>query len=184
MENKIKYNPVQTTPFELRIKLKSHFWKLINSTVFRWFPNQIKKPRVVLLTLFGAKLANTVNVSRTAVIDHPWNLTMGHLSSLGDNSWTYCLDTITIGDKCCIGKDVYLLTSSHDVHDLSFKQTFRPIIINDGCWVATGAYIMPGVTLGSYTIVGAKSLVVKDTAPYSIVGGNPAKVLKKRDFKI
>ena len=107
-----EFNPVQTTPFTLDIKILAHIWILINKTIFRIFPNQIKKPRIILLRLFGAQLASTVNISRTSTIEHPWNLEMGHLSSLGENSWIYCLDKITIGEKCCIGKDAYLITGS------------------------------------------------------------------------
>ena len=99
MKNSFVYNPVQTTPFSFKEKIKSHLWKLVNATIFKIFPNQIKKPRILLLRLFGAKLSNSVNINRSSKIDHPWNLTMGELSSLGHNSWTYCLDKITIGKK-------------------------------------------------------------------------------------
>ena len=177
------FEPIQTTPFSLKIKLKSHLWKLINATIFRLFPNQIKFVRIILLRMFGAKLAKTVNISRKANIEHPWNLTMGHLSSLGDNSWAYCLDTITIGEKCCIGKDVYLITGSHGINDSNFNLLTKPIIIGNGCWIATGAYILPGVKIGDYSVIGAKSLVNKNVTSFSVVGGNPAKFIKKRELK-
>lgn len=177
------YNPTQTTPFDFNTKIKIHLWKLINVTIFRWSPNQIKKPRIVLLRLFGAKLANSVNISRTAIIELPWNLTMGHLSSLGDNSWTYCLDKIDIGEKCCIGKDVYLITGSHSVISSTFDMVTQPIKIENGCWVATGSYILSGVILKEFSVVGAMSLVVKSTNQFDIVGGNPAKFIKKRNLK-
>ena len=178
-----EFQPVQTTPYSFRTKLKIHIWKIVNLTLFRIFPNQMKLPRILLLRWFGATLSSTVNISRTANIDHPWNLTMGHLSSLGDNSWTYCLDRITIGKKSCIGKDVYLITGSHNVHSIDFKQIEAPIIIGDGCWVSTGVYIMPGVSLGNFTVVGAKALVLKSTEVGDIVGGNPAKFIKKREIR-
>ena len=60
--SEINYNPVQTTPFKFGDKIKGHLWNLINATIFKIFPNQIKKPRIFLLRLFGAKLANTVNI--------------------------------------------------------------------------------------------------------------------------
>ncbi|MGY6648121.1 putative colanic acid biosynthesis acetyltransferase [Wenyingzhuangia sp. IMCC45574] len=179
----INFSPVQTTPFSLKEKIKSHLWKIINATLFRVFPNQIKKPRIFLLRVFGAKLSDTVNINRTAKIDHPWNLEMGHLSSLGNKSWAYCLDKIIIGDKCCIGEYSYLITGSHDVNSLTFDMITKPIHIKEGCWVTTGVYILPGVTLEKYTVVGAKSLVLKNTEPFSIIGGNPAKFIKEREFK-
>lgn len=175
-----KYCPTQTTPFTFKVKIKIHLWKLINATVFRWSPNQIKKPRIFFLRLFGAKLANTVNISRTAKIDLPWNLRMGHLSSLGDNSWAYCLDKIDIGEKCCIGKDVYLITGSHSITSKEFDMLTRSITIENGCWIATGSYILAGVTLREFTVVGAMSLVTKSTNGYDVIAGNPAKFIKER----
>lgn len=183
MTHEITYRPVQTTPFTLGIKLKSHLWKLINKTIFRLMPLKFKWFRIALLRIFGANIASDVTIDKTANIDHPWNLTMGSLSSLGENSWIYCLAPIIIGKNCCIGNDVYLLTGSHDVSDINFGYLLRKIVIGDGCWVATGSYILPGVELANYTVVGAKSLVTKNTEMFDIVGGNPAKFIKKRKFK-
>ncbi|MBE8727049.1 putative colanic acid biosynthesis acetyltransferase [Flavobacterium hungaricum] len=174
--------PVQTTPFSTRIKIKIHVWRFVNVTIFRLFPNQIKKPRILLLRMFGAKIASTVNINRKANIELPWNLTMGHLSSLGANSWAYCLDKIEIGQKCCIGKDVYLITGSHTIESVAFNLITKPIVINEGCWIATGSYILFGVTLGRFSVIGAKSLVIKSTEDFDVVGGNPAKFIKKREF--
>ena len=178
------YEPVQTTPFKLKTKIKIHLWKMVNHTIFRLFPNQIKKPRIYFLKIFGANIAKTVNIHRTATIDLPWNLSMGHLSSLGENSWTYCLQKIRIGEKCCIGKDVYLITGSHAVNAADFKLITKPIIINDGCWIATGSYILPGVELGRFTVVGAQSVVTKSTNEFEIIGGNPAKFIKQRILEV
>ncbi len=177
------FNPVQTTPFNFKVKVKAHLWKIINRTIFRLLPLQLRLYRIFLLRIFGARLANSVTISPFANIDHPWNLQMGHLSSLGDGAWAYCLAPILIGDKCCIGKDVYLLTGSHDIEDISFSMVTKPIVINDGCWIATGAYILPGIEIGACTVVAARSVVVKNVASLTVVGGNPAKIIKNRNFK-
>lgn len=177
------FTPVQTTPFDKKTKIKIHLWRLVNRTIFRLFPNQIKKPRIILLRLFGAQLSETVNINRKSNIELPWNLTMGHQSSLGENSWIYCLNKIQIGEKCCIGKDVYLITGSHSIESPNFDMVTKPIIINDGCWVATGSYILAGVVLGRFSIIGAKSIVSKNTNDFDVVVGNPAKFIKKREFK-
>lgn len=181
--NKENFNPVQTTPYTLSHKLKIHLWKFVNKTIFRCFPNQIKGPRIFLLRLFGAKLASTVNINRHANIDHPWNLSMGHLSSLGENSWIYCLDKIVIGEKCCIGKDVYLITGSHSITFPDFKLETKSINIANCCWVSTGALIMPGITLSEFSVVGARSVVTKSTEQFDIIGGNPARFIRKRVFQ-
>lgn len=174
--------PIQTTPYSLQIKLKIYAWKLVNKTIFRIIPNQIRKPRIIMLRLFGSDIADTVFIHRNSNIEHPWNLTIGHLSSIGDNSWIYCLDKINIGQKCTIGKDCYLITGSHSITDVNFKLKTKPIQIKDGSWLTTGVYIMPGITIGEFSVISARSVVTKDTEEFDVVSGFPAEFIKKRNF--
>lgn len=173
------YDPIQTTPFKLKTKLYSYLWNFINSTIFRYSPNFCRKYRVMLLKLFGADISWNSSIDRKALVTHPWNLIMGNFSSLGENTWAYCLDKIIIGDKCCIGKDVYLLTGYHDL-GLEFKLKTKKILIGNGVWISTGSYILPGITIGDFSVVGANSTVTKDIVDGSVVAGNPAKLIKKR----
>lgn len=88
-----------------------------------------------------------------------------------------------IGKNVCIGEDVRLITGSHDVTSPHFNLVTRPITINDNVWIATGAIVLPGVTIGEGAVVGAGSVVTKDVEPWSVVAGNPAKFIKKRELK-
>ncbi|MCD8304104.1 MAG: hypothetical protein LUC86_04680 [Prevotellaceae bacterium] len=87
---------------------------------------------------------------------------------------------ISIGEFTCVGKDVYLLTGSHDIEKNTFDLVTKPITIGTGCWLATASTVLPGNTIGDYAVVGANSVVCKDIKSYDVVGGNPAKFLKKR----
>jgi acetyltransferase-like isoleucine patch superfamily enzyme len=60
-----------------------------------------------------------------------------------------------------------------------YPRTTAPVVIGKGCWIAPGCMILPGVKVGENSVVGAGSIVLKDVAPYTIVGGNPAKFIKK-----
>lgn len=93
------------------------------------------------------------------------------------------MNDINIGQLSCIGKDVYLLTGSHDIGRSTFDLVTRPITIGQGCWIATASTILPGVSIGDYSVVAASSVVVKNVAEYSVVGGNPAKFIKQRIIK-
>jgi putative colanic acid biosynthesis acetyltransferase WcaF len=176
------FTPTQTTPFSLKTKIKIRGWKFINKTFFRYSPFFARKYRIALVRLFGADVSWTCSLDRTTVIDLPWNLKIGNLSSTGEGCWIYCLDKITIGENTCIGKNVFLLTGSHDVNSKHFNLVTSPILIGSGVWVSTGSYILPGITIGNYAVVAAGSVVVKTVEPWSIVGGNPAKFIKKREI--
>ena len=174
------YNPVQTTPFSLKVKLKSKLWKLINRTFFRISIPRNRSYRVWLLKLFGANVDWSCNIHSKSNIDFPWNLEMGYLSSVGENSWIYCLEKVKIGQKTCIGKDVYLLTGSHNVSSLDFSYELKPIIIRDGVWISTGVYVLPGVEIADFSVIASNSTVTKNVPQNSIVGGTPARFLKYR----
>ena len=90
---------------------------------------------------------------------------------------------IRIGEKTCIGKDTYLITGSHDITSNGFELITKSITIGDGCWLTTGVTILPGVEIGDYSVVGANSTVTRSVYPWTVVGGNPAKFIKKRIIK-
>ena len=89
---------------------------------------------------------------------------------------------ITIGDDVFIAPKVCLTTINHDFNPYNRKATFcKPIVIKDRVWIGINATICPGVTIGENSIIAAGSVVTKDVPPNVIVGGNPAKILKKLD---
>lgn len=183
MITKVEYNPVQTTPFTTGIKIKIRFWQFINKTLFRFSPFFARKFRVVLVKLFGANVDWSCSLDNKTIIDLPWNLTMNEMSSTGEGSWIYCLDKITIGKNTCIGKNVFLITGSHDIQSKNFTLMTKPIVIGSGVWISTGAYILPGITIGDYSVIATAALVSKNVDSWSVVGGNPAKFIKKREIK-
>lgn len=110
---------------------------------------------------------------------------------IGDNSYFVNRNTILVGGKITIGKnvlvasDVCILSESHVIDPESlvpYKNQgliFRNVNIGDGTWIGEKAVIMPGVSLGRNCIVGAGSIVTKSFGDECIIAGNPAKVIKK-----
>lgn len=87
---------------------------------------------------------------------------------------------ITIEDNVLIGPKVNLITTNHPSNPLERKATIsNPILIKKGAWIGVGATILPGVTIGENAIVAAGAVVSKDVPDDVIVGGIPAKVIKK-----
>ncbi|MEE9355849.1 MAG: putative colanic acid biosynthesis acetyltransferase [Methylococcaceae bacterium] len=105
---------------------------------------------------------------------------MGAYSCLSEDVDCYCVDRITLGKNAIVSQYSYLCTASHDYDDSSFPLVIAPINIEDKAWVATDVFIGPGVTVKEGAVVGARSSVFKDIDSWIVVGGNPAKFIKRR----
>jgi len=88
---------------------------------------------------------------------------------------------ITIGNNVSLaGWNCVLCHSTPHTHFKSVLDSYvAPVVIEDNAWVATGVTILPGVTIGKNSVVTAGSVVTRDVEPYTIVAGNPAKLIKK-----
>jgi acetyltransferase-like isoleucine patch superfamily enzyme len=98
---------------------------------------------------------------------------------INENVQITCGDYIEIGAGCAIGRDVVIRSyDGHTIKQPNFKIS-EPIIIKDNVWIGQGATILKGVTIGEGAIVAAGAVVVSDVPPHCIVGGVPARVIKK-----
>lgn len=89
---------------------------------------------------------------------------------------------ITIEDDVLIAANVQLISNNHGLDDRPVLLC-KPVRICRRAWIGAGATILPGVTIGENAVVGAGAVVTKDVAPNTIVGGNPAKVIKVIETK-
>jgi len=87
---------------------------------------------------------------------------------------------VVIGCNCTIAPEVLIMDSDfHDLSNQSKPGVSKPVIIDDNVWIANRATILKGVTIGKHSVVAAGSVVTKDVPPYTLVGGNPARVIKQ-----
>lgn len=108
---------------------------------------------------------------------------MGDHSCLGDGVICYNIGGVKIGANSTVSQYSHICTSSHDFTHPNMPQTFALVTIKDQAWICADAFIAPGVTVGQGAVVGARAAVFKDVEPWSVVGGNPAKFIKKREIK-
>jgi acetyltransferase-like isoleucine patch superfamily enzyme len=113
---------------------------------------------------------------------HPENVKIGANLAINHEVFIIGLAGITIGDDVVLSARAMLIDASltPDGFDRTETRSYanRPIVIEDGAWIGAGAIILPGVTVGRRSIVAAGSVVTKDVPPLTIVGGNPARVIK------
>lgn len=103
------------------------------------------------------------------------------------------IDSLQIGDYVCIGPEAVILMGGNHTHRIDWfccypfadqietaYQSRGKTVIHDGVWIGMRAILLPGITLGEGAVVAAGAVVTKDVAPYTIVGGNPARMTRHR----
>jgi acetyltransferase-like isoleucine patch superfamily enzyme len=140
-------------------------------------------PRMALYRAFGVKQGDPRRgtVMLTAEVHYPGRLTLGRGSIVGPHALLDARGGITIGDDVNVSGYVRMMTAKHDVQDPDFTAVFAPIVIGDRAWVALGATILGGVTIGEGAVVAANATVTHDVAPYAIVAGTPAQLVGERN---
>lgn len=132
-----------------------------------------------MLRLLGANIEAGAHPYPSARIWAPWNLTMGEGSCLGDHVRCYSVDRVTIEPHATVSQYSFLCTASHDYRVDGMPLITAPITIGRHAWVAAAAFIGPGVKVGERAIVGARASVFRNVDPWTVVGGNPARVIRK-----
>lgn len=121
------------------------------------------------------------------VVEQPIFCTYGYNTSVGDNFFlnVNCrlMDSgkITIGSNVFIAPNVSLITEEHamDVEQrLEGLEYTHPVTIGDNVWICTGVIVLPGVTIGENSVIGAGSVVTKDIPANSLAVGNPCRVIR------
>lgn len=114
------------------------------------------------------------------------SIKIGNHCSFNPFCMIYGQGGLTIGNDVRISTGVVIIPSNHGFYDRNQKICDHPltkkgIVIEDDCWIGANAVILDGVHIGKGSVIGAGSIVASSVEPYSIVAGNPAKLIKKRD---
>ena len=147
--------------------------------------------RFLLFNLAGVKISGKALIFGPLIIrpiGKAKNIHIGDRSFLNTNIRFGCPDApVKIGRHCQIGPGVMFETVNHDFHsklgDIRSMQTL-PITLEDYVWVGAGAIILPGVTVGEGAVIAAGAVVTKDVVSRTMVGGVPAKLIKKLDEEV
>lgn len=107
-----------------------------------------------------------------------YNVTIGKNVYVNTGCLMMAAGGITIEDEAMLAANVQLISNNHDLYERQII-TCKPVVIKKGAWIGAGATILPGVTVGEYAVVGAGAVVTKDVASWTIVGGNPARLIRE-----
>ena len=164
-----------------REKVRRLLWEIVWATLFRPTPRWcLNGWRNFLLRVFGAKIGKGARINGRARIWQPWRLTVG------DNSWVdgdvslYSVDVVRIGSNTVISEGAFVCTAEHDISSEAFGLKSAPVAVGDCAWICARSVILPGASVGEGAVVAAGAVVTRNVEPWTVVGGNPAKFIKKR----
>jgi len=166
--------------FQGRFGVMGQLWWLVQPTLFAMSPTFMFGWRRWLLRLFGAEVGKKVFIRPSVRVTYPWNLKIGDHVWIGDDVVLYTLGNIDIGNHVVISQRVYLCSATHDYTKASFDVILKDVSIEDQAWIATDAFIAPGVRIGFGALVGARSNVFSDMPEGMICFGSPAQAIRRR----
>jgi maltose O-acetyltransferase len=133
-----------------------------------------------------AHAGENLRIAEGVVINNAGMVSVGDNCYLGTDVQLYPWNApITMGNNVLVAAGVRMITRKHGFADIDMPMSEQgyenaPIVIEDDVWIGFQAVILPNVTIGHGSIVGASAVVTRDIEPYSIVGGVPARLIRKR----
>lgn len=170
-------------PHSYRNRIGRVMWAMVWLLFFRPSPRPFHAWRRWLLRLFGAKVEQGAHPYPSARIWAPWNLTMREGSCLGDHVDCYTVDQVILEPHATVSQYSFLCTASHDYTVSGMPVISAPIRVGRRAWVAADVFVGPGVTIGEGAVVGARASVFRNVDPWTVVGGNPARIIKKYELQ-
>lgn len=139
-----------------------------------------EEQRLALDDLFGGKAPDSLGLFTPIQIDFPKQMRFGKHVFINHSFTAMSVGGITLGDRVQIGPHVTIVTDNHDFKNRSVL-ICKPVKVGNGVWIGANVTILPGVTVGENAVIAAGAVVTKDVPANSIVGGNPAKVIRILD---
>ncbi|MDX8481197.1 sugar O-acetyltransferase [Mesorhizobium sp. VK24D] len=142
--------------------------------------NDADEVRALFSELIGRKVDDSFLLIPPFFTTGGRDVRVGRNVFVNQNCTFYDLGGIDIADDVMIGPNVSIITSGHPIEP-SQRRAFviaKPIVIERNVWIAANVTIIGGVTVGEYSVVAAGSVITKDVPPNTLVGGNPARVIR------
>lgn len=152
----------------------------ITATLNRLTFNDTDEIRALFSELIGKKVDESFLLIPPFYTAGGNEIRVGRNVFINQNCTLYDLGGLDIADDVMIGPNVSIITTGHPIAPAQRRSVTigKPIVIERNVWIAAGATIIGGVTVGENSVVAAGSVVTRDVPPNTFVGGNPARVIR------
>ena len=159
-------------------------WNLVWLLLASWTPPPFHGWRRFLLRLFGAKIGKGARIYGSAFVWYPPNLEMGDYSVLGWKANCYNQGKVTLEEYANVAQYVHLVSGTHNIDAPDFQLYVKAVRIGAWAWIASDAFVGPGVMVGQGAVLGARAVTFSNLEPWTVYVGNPARALRKRKWTI
>lgn len=152
----------------------------ITATLNRLTYNDADEVRAVFSDLIGKKVDDSFILIPPFYTACGVDISVGRNVFVNQNCTFYDLGGLDIADDVMIGPNVSIITTGHPLEPSQRRAAViaKPIVIEKNVWIAANATIIGGVTVGENSVVAAGAVITKDVPPNTLVGGNPARVIR------
>ena len=116
-------------------------------------------------------------------LNSPGYLRLEDYSAIGERAHIYNLGKVTLGQRVTISQGSHICAGSHDHESDNMQLLCSPIKVADDAWICADAFVGPGVSVGTGSVVGARAAVFRNVEAWTVVGGNPAALIRKRRMR-
>lgn len=136
--------------------------------------------KLILKYLYRMKIGKRSNIQMGVRFYSPWKIKVGNNCSIGYGSLLDARRGIVLKDNIDLAGQVKIMTLGHDLNDPSYKTVGSPVTIENNASIFMGASILPGINIAEGSVIALGAVVTKNTEPWCIYGGNPAKKIRER----
>lgn len=168
---------------------RSLIWVVISKLIFPYLPSPAYRIRRIILRAFGASMDPHARVRGGVRISHPWNLTIGRKSSIGEGTAVFNPAPLTIGDRTVISQYCLVNCVAHADNNPAKPQQPAPLNIGNDVWIATECVVEGNQSIPNGILVGARSVITQTSPidellkPWTIATGHPAVSRRERPYQ-